>query len=230
MRRFIWPFVFTLIACEKPSETTTAAPSASTAAAAPTASASVPSGPPLLTPALATEKAPDTYEVELDTTKGKAVIKVTRDWSPRGADRFYHLVKIGYYDDVAFYRVTLDVAQFGIHGDPKVTAAWRQAYLMDEMVKQPNRKGMVTFARSTSDTRTTQIFINLKDNAADFDDQGFAPFGEVIEGMDVIAKLENEHGERPQQGESPKRMMAEGNAFIKKEFPKLDYIREAKLR
>lgn len=230
MRRFIWLFAFTLFACEKPSETTST-PSAATVAATPTPTpTSAPSGPPLLTPALATEKAPDTYEVELETTKGKAAIKVTRDWSPRGADRFYHLVKIGYYDDVAFYRVTLEVAQFGIHGDPKVTAAWRQAYFMDERVKQPNRRGMVTFARSASDTRTTQIFINLRDNAADYDDQGFAPFGEVIEGMDVIAKLENEHGERPQQGDSPKKMMAEGNAFIKREFPKLDYIKKAKLR
>jgi peptidyl-prolyl cis-trans isomerase A (cyclophilin A) len=190
----------------------------------------IPSGPPLLTPKAAVAKAPDSYEVELDTTKGKAVIKVTREWAPRGADRFYNLVKIGYYDDVPFYRVTLEVAQFGINGDPEVTQAWKEAYIMDEMVKQPNTKGRVTFARSTSDTRTTQVFINLKDNAADFDDQGFAPFGEISEGFDVIAKLSNEHGERPQQGDAPKKMVAEGAEFIKKTFPKLDWIKKATLR
>jgi peptidyl-prolyl cis-trans isomerase A (cyclophilin A) len=192
--------------------------------------ASVPVGPPLLNPSANTETAPDTYQVALDTTRGTAVIKVTRSWAPRGADRFYNLVKVGYYTNVAFYRVTLEVAQFGIHADPKVTAAWRQANLLDEQPKQPNRRGMVTFARSRADTRTTQVFINLKDNAADFDPQGFAPFGEVIEGMDVIDKLSHEHGERPQQGDAPKRMMSEGGDFIKKEFPKLDYIKTATLR
>ena len=222
-----------LAACDKPSETTsagstsasTASTSTAAATAAPTASADL--GPPLLNPKAANEKAPDSYKVVLDTTKGKAVIQVSRDWAPRGADRFYNLVKIGYYDDVPFYRVTLEVAQFGIHGDPKVTQAWREAYIMDEMVKQPNSRGRVTFARRGGDTRSTQIFINLKDNAADFDAQGFAPFGEIVEGMDVIAKLSNEHGERPQQGDAPKRMVAEGAAFIKKQFPKLDYIKKA---
>ncbi len=184
----------------------------------------------LLEPAKATAKAPEKYSVKLDTTKGEIVIDVTRAWAPNGADRFYNLVKVGYYDDVAFYRVTLEVAQFGIHGDPKVTAAWREAFIIDEMVKKPNQRGMGTFARRTSDTRTTQIFINLKDNAADFDDQGFAPFGEVVDGMDVIAKLSNEHGERPQMGDAPKKMVAQGNEFIKKEFPKLDYIKTAKIK
>ena len=113
----------------------------------------------------------------------------------------------------------------------KVNEAWREAYFMDEMVKHPNEARSVSFARRGSDTRTTQIFINLKDNSADFDDQGFAPFGEVVEGFDeVIAKLSHEHGERPQQGDAPKRMMAEGAPFIKKEFPKLDWIKSAKLK
>jgi peptidyl-prolyl cis-trans isomerase A (cyclophilin A) len=215
-------------ACDAPPETKSEPSAATTSTApAPKPSASVPQGPPLLNPKAAKEKAPDTYRVVFDTTKGKAVIKVTREWGPRGADRFYNLVKIGYYDDVAFYRVTLQVAQFGINGDPKVTKAWKEAYFMDEMVKQPNTKGRVTFARRGSDTRTTQIFINLADNSADFDDQGFAPFGEVVEGMDVLAKLSNEHGERPQQGDAPKRMTAEGAPYIKKQFPKLDYIKKA---
>jgi cyclophilin family peptidyl-prolyl cis-trans isomerase len=218
------------------SATTTA--SASATATMPTpptppakASAKVPEGPPLLTPKAAVDKAPDSYEVELDTTKGKALIKVTRAWAPRGADRFYNLVKIGFYDDVPFYRVTLEVAQFGIHSDPKVNAAWREAYFTDEMVKEGNTRARVSFARRGSDTRTTQIFINLGDNSADFDGQGFAAFGEVTEGMDkVIAKLSHEHGERTQQGDAPKKMMAEGAPYIKKQFPKLDWIKKATIR
>ena len=218
------------VGCDAPAESAVSSATASTAPQPPAApSASVPTGPPLLNPAAATEKAPDSYKVALDTTKGKAVIEVTRAWAPRGADRFYNLVKIGYFDDIAFYRVTLEVAQFGINGDPKVTQAWRTAYIMDEKVEKPNHKGMVTFARSTSDTRTTQVFINLKDNSGDFDSQGFAPFGRVVEGMDVIEKLSNAHGERPQQQDAPKKMMAEGAAFIKKTFPKLDYIKKASL-
>ncbi|MCA9625972.1 MAG: peptidylprolyl isomerase [Myxococcales bacterium] len=217
----------------QPADASASAPAAASVTAAPAASSSAPvvEGPPLLTPKAATGTAPDSYDVVLDTTKGKATIRVTRAWAPRAADRFHHLVKIGYYDDVPFYRVTLEVAQFGIHGDPKVNEAWREAYFMDEMVKHPNEARTVSFARRGSDTRTTQIFINLKDNSADFDDQGFAPFGEVVEGFDeVIAKLSHEHGERPQQGDAPKRMMAEGAPFIKKEFPKLDWIKSAKLK
>ncbi len=218
-------------ACDKPNDA--AASSAGNSVAprqAPAPSASVSKGPPLVNPAAAVERAPDSFTVELDTTQGKAVIEVTRAWAPRGADRFYNLVKVGYYDNVAFYRVTFEVAQFGIHGDPKVTEAWREAYIMDEKVEKPNAKGMVTFARGGPDTRTTQIFINLKDNAADFDAQGFAPFGKVIEGMAAIDKLSKKHGERPQQGDAPKRMMAEGNVFIKKTFPKLDYIKKASIQ
>jgi peptidyl-prolyl cis-trans isomerase A (cyclophilin A) len=222
------------LGCDKPPEPGSAASASASATAAPKPApkptASVPKGPPLLNPKAATEKAPDSYQVELDTTKGKAVIKVTREWAPRGADRFFNLVKIGYYDDVPFYRVTLEVAQFGINGDPKVTQAWKEAYILDEMVKQPNEKGRVTFARSKSDTRTTQIFINLTDNSGDFHEQGFAPFGEIVDGMDVIAKLSHEHGERPQQGDGPKRMVAEGAEFIKKTFPKLDWIKKATIK
>jgi peptidyl-prolyl cis-trans isomerase A (cyclophilin A) len=238
MHTRVWFVSFLLamstLGCDKPSETSAAASATGSATAAPQPaakpSASVPKGPPLLNPKAATDKAPDSYQVELDTTKGKAVIKVTRDWAPRGADRFYNLVKIGYYNDVPFYRVTLEVAQFGINGDPKVTQAWKKAYILDEMVKQPNTKGRVTFARSTSDTRTTQVFINLTDNSGDYDEQGFAPFGEVVEGMDVIAKLSHEHGERPQQGDGPKRMVAEGAEFFKKQFPKLDWITKATIK
>ncbi len=217
------------LGCDPPADKTSATATSSTAAKTRTRKPPPPkpTGPPLLNPAAAKEKAPDKYKVQFDTTKGKAVIEVTRAWSPGGADRFYNLVKIGYYNDVPFYRVTLEVAQFGINPDPKVTKAWDKAFILDEMVRQPNHKGMVTFARRTSDTRTTHVFINLKNNANAYDDQGFAPFGKVVEGMDVILKLSNKHGERPQQGDSPKRMKAEGAPFIKKTFPKLDYIKKA---
>jgi peptidyl-prolyl cis-trans isomerase A (cyclophilin A) len=230
-RHIGWLVLLGVGGCDEPASdnVASAAPSAS-AAPKPAPSAGVPTGPPLMTPAAAAEQAPAKYRVAFDTTKGKAVIEVVREWAPRAADRFYNLVKIGYYDDVPFYRVTLEVAQFGIHGDPKVTAAWRDATMLDEMVKQPNHKGMVTFARRGGDSRTTQIFINLKDNSADFDEQGFSPFGKVVEGFDeVIAKLNNEYGERPQQGDAPKRMVAEGAPFIAKEFPKLDYIKDASI-
>ncbi len=232
--RLSWLSACLLLACEarpeSASPSATVAPAVSAPAPDPTPSVAVPDGPPLLTPARATATAPDTFIVDFDTTKGKVALRITREWAPRGADRFFNLVKIGYFDDVAFYRVTLEVAQFGLHGDPAVTAAWRDATIMDEMVKQPNTRGRISFARRSADTRTTVVFINLKDNAADYDAQGFAPFGEVIEGMDVVDKLSHEHGERTQMGDAPKRIVAEGNAYLKQAFPKLDYIRKATLR
>jgi peptidyl-prolyl cis-trans isomerase A (cyclophilin A) len=225
--------VLLVVACEAPPQPTASSAETATVAPAPKPppSPSVPEGPPLLTPGAAIAQAPDKFQVELDTTKGKVVIEVTREWAPRGADRFFNLVKIGFYTDVAFFRVVKDfVVQFGIHGDPKVMAAWREATIMDEMVKQPNVKGTVTFAKRTSDTRTTQIFINMKDNQADLDDRGFAPFGKVVEGMDVLQKLYSDYAERPQEADNPKRMLAEGNEFLKKQFPKLDYIKSARVK
>lgn len=219
------------VGCEgAPQQAADPAPSASVAATPkPKPEASAPLGPPLLDPRAAKEQAPEKYRVQLATTKGDAELEITRAWAPRAADRFYNLVKIGYFNDSAFYRVNLEVAQFGINGDPKITQTWGKAMLLDEVVKHPNEKGTITFARSTSDTRSTHVFINLKDNAGDYDDQGFAPFGRVIKGMDVIAKLSNQHGERTQQGDSPKKMIAEGAPFMKKTFPKLDYVKTAKL-
>ena len=177
-----------------------------------------------------TWKGPNTNWVELlrkrlpDALNGRDIelidAGVSSDTTDLARDRMWW--------DVVRHRPDVTLVQFGINGDPKVTQAWRDAYIMDEMVKKPNAKGMVTFARRQSDTRTTQVFINMKDNGADFDDQGFAPFGKVVEGMDeVILKLSNEHGERPQMGDAPKKMVAEGSEYIKKTFPKLDYIKKA---
>jgi peptidyl-prolyl cis-trans isomerase A (cyclophilin A) len=229
-----WLVLLLLVsACEAPPPPT--ADSATVSAPPPPApkvsASAVPSGPPLLTPAAAVAQAPDKFQVELDTTKGKVVIEVIREWAPRGADRFFNLVKIGYYDDMAFHRVVKDFAvQFGIHGDPKVMAAWKDATIMDEMVKQPNDKGTLSFARRTSDTRSTQVFINMKDNRGELDDAGFSPFGKVVEGMDVVAKLYGDYGERTQEAPALKSFLAEGNAYLKKQFPKLDYIKKATIK
>jgi peptidyl-prolyl cis-trans isomerase A (cyclophilin A) len=183
----------------------------------------------LKNPAALTEQAPATYNVNFDTTKGPIVITVHRDWAPLGADRFYNLVKNGFYDDVRFFRV-IDgfMAQFGIHGNPAVSAAWRGANIKDDPVKQSNKRGFLTFATGGPNTRTTQLFINFGDNAA-LDKQGFSPIGEVTKGMDVVDKLYNGYGEGAPRGKGPDqgRTQAEGNAYLSKEFPKLDYIKTA---
>jgi peptidyl-prolyl cis-trans isomerase A (cyclophilin A) len=183
----------------------------------------------LRTPAAFTEKAPATYKVTLDTSKGPIVIDVHRDWAPNGADRFYNLVKSGFYDNVRFFRVIPNfMAQFGIHGDPAVASAWRQAQIKDDPVKQSNLRGFVTFATAGPNTRTTQLFINFKDNSS-LDKQGFAPFGEVSKGMDVVDKIYDGYGEGAPRGRGPDqgRLQSEGNAYLQKDFPKLDYIKTA---
>jgi peptidyl-prolyl cis-trans isomerase A (cyclophilin A) len=183
----------------------------------------------LRTPSALTEKAPDMYRAKFDTTKGVFVIEVHRDWAPLGADRFYNLVKNGFYDDVRFFRV-LDnfMAQFGINGDPAVMAAWRSANLRDDPAKESNKRGYVTFATGGPNTRTTQVFINFKDNTG-LDSQGFTPFGQVVEGMDVVDKLYSGYGEGAPRGQGPDqgRAQMEGNAYLAKSFPKLDYIKKA---
>jgi peptidyl-prolyl cis-trans isomerase A (cyclophilin A) len=183
----------------------------------------------LKNPAALTEQAPATYNVNFDTTKGPIVITVHRDWAPNGADRFYNLVKNGFYDDVRFFRV-IDgfMAQFGIHGNPAISSAWRGANIKDDPVKQSNKRGFLTFATAGPNTRTTQLFINFGDNAA-LDKQGFAPIGEVTKGMDVVDKLYNGYGEGAPRGKGPDqgRLQAEGNAYLAKDFAKLDYIKTA---
>ena len=183
----------------------------------------------LRNPAGFTEQAPASFRASFDTSKGTFVIQVTRDWAPIAADRFYNLVKNGFYDDVRFFRVINGfMAQFGIHGNPAVQAAWRGANLQDDAVKGSNKRGMVTFATAGPNTRTTQLFVNFGNNTG-LDRQGFAPFGEVVQGMDVVDKLHNGYGEGAPSGKGPDqgRMQKEGNAYLNKEFPLLDYIKAA---
>ena len=183
----------------------------------------------LRNPAGFTEQAPASYKANFDTSKGTFVIQVTRDWAPVGADRFYNLVNGGFYDDIRFFRVIEGfMVQFGIHGNPTVQNAWRNANLKDDPVKGSNKRGMVTFATAGPNTRTTQVFINFGNNTG-LDRQGFAPFGEVVQGMDIVDKLYNGYGEGAPSGKGPNqgRMQTEGNAYLNKEFPRLDYIKAA---
>ncbi len=190
----------------------------------------VPAQPSFTDPAKLTEKAPETFNAQFDTTKGKFTIQVARSLSPNGADRFYNLVRSGYFKDVAFFRVVPGfMCQFGIHGDPAVSAKWRDASIPDDPVKGSNSRGTITFAMGGPNTRTTQLFINFADNTR-LDSMGFPPFGKVISGMEVVDKIDGEYGDMPQQGGSgpnPARIAVEGNAYLKKEFPKLDYIKSA---
>jgi peptidyl-prolyl cis-trans isomerase A (cyclophilin A) len=184
----------------------------------------------LTNPAALQDTAPGTYHVTFDTSAGTFVVEVHRDWAPNGADRFYNLVKHGFYDHCRFFRVIANfMVQFGIHGDPAVSAAWRQARIPVDPVKESNKRGYITYAMgATPDTRTTQVFINFKHNAQ-LDGLGFAPFGAVVSGMDVVDKLYNEYGEGAPRGNGPEqgRIQREGNAYLTKEFPKLDYIKKA---
>lgn len=174
-------------------------------------------------PAKLTEKAPETFAAQFDTTKGKFTVEVTRSLAPAGADRFYNLVKSGFFKDIAFFRVVPGfMVQFGIHGDPAVSAKWREANIPDDAVKSSNTRGTLTFATAGPNTRTTQLFINFGNNTF-LDGQGFSPFGKVISGMDVVDKINSEYGETPNQGQ----IQMEGNAYLKKNFPNLDYIKSA---
>jgi len=175
-------------------------------------------------------RAPDQYKVELETTKGPIVIEVHREWSPHGADRFYELVKNGYYEDVAFFRV-IDgfMAQVGISGDPEANARWRDKRIPDDPVKKSNTRGMVSFATSGPDSRTTQFFINFVDNSR-LDGMGFSPFGK-IEDMTVVDALYAGYGEGAPRGRGPSQglIQSRGNEYLKESFPKLDYIKSAKV-
>jgi cyclophilin family peptidyl-prolyl cis-trans isomerase len=180
----------------------------------------------LRTPSKLTEKAPETYKVNFETSVGVFVIEVTRAWAPKGADRFFNLVKHGYYDGGRFFRVMPNfMVQFGLYRDPKVQAAWRDANLLDDPVTQSNKRGFITFAMApVPNSRTTQVFINFKDNAF-LDKQGFAPFGQVISGMEVVDKINPEYGQEPEQG----RIQLEGNAYLTKAFPRLDFVKKASI-
>jgi peptidyl-prolyl cis-trans isomerase A (cyclophilin A) len=185
--------------------------------------------PPLANPASLREQAPATYKVKFDTSKGPFVVEVTRAWAPRGADRFYNLVKNGFYDNVRFFRVISGfMVQFGIHGDPGVMANWRTAQIQDDPVTQSNTRGMITFATAGPNTRTSQVFINFANNSQ-LDQSGFAPFGKVVSGMNVVDALNAEYGEGAPRGRGPdqSRLQSEGNAYLAKDFPRMDYIKKA---
>lgn len=188
------------------------------------------STPDLTNPSKLTEKAPDTFKARFDTTKGTFTIEVTRSLSPNGADRFYNLVKSGYFKDVAFFRVIPGfMAQFGINGDPKVAAAWSDANIPDDPVKGSNSRGTLTFAKSNMpNSRSTQLFINFGDNSR-LDGSGFSPFGKVTEGMDVVDKINGQYGDGPPWGSGPNQdfIQHQGNAYLKKSYPNLDYIKSA---
>jgi peptidyl-prolyl cis-trans isomerase A (cyclophilin A) len=184
----------------------------------------------LRSPAGLTEQAPARFKANFDTSQGTFVVDVHRDWAPIGADRFYNLVKNGYFDDVRFFRVIPGfMAQFGIHGNPGVSAAWTSARIQDDPVKQSNKRGYVVFATAGPNTRTTQLFINFGDNSGSLDKQGFAPFGEVVSGMDVVDKLYSGYGEiyGGKSNFELSRFMSDGNAYLNKALPKLDYIKAA---
>jgi peptidyl-prolyl cis-trans isomerase A (cyclophilin A) len=160
--------------------------------------------------------APSEYKVKFETSKGTFVVDVQRDWSPLGADRFYELVKAGFYDEARFFRVVPGfVVQWGINKDPKVSANWREKKISDDPVKETNGTGY---------TRTTQLFINLADNGR-LDARGFSPFGKVVEGMEVVLSLYSGDGQKPEQD----LIESQGNAYLQREFPKLDYIKTARV-
>ena len=174
-------------------------------------------------------QAPNVYTVNMDTSKGAVVIEVHRDWAPLGADRFYELVKSGYYNGARFFRVLPNfMAQFGIAADPQVTSKWKDAKIQDDPVKESNVKGMVTFATAGPNTRTTQMFINIADNAR-LDGMGFAPIGKVMSGMEVVENFYKGYGEGAPRGHGPAQQLIEeqGNAYLEKDFPQLDYIKKA---
>ncbi len=174
----------------------------------------------------ANEQAPEEYKVLMETSAGNVVIAVHRAWAPLGADRFYNLVKVGFYDDTRIYRVVTDfMAQWGLNGEPRVNAVWRNYPITDDPVKHSNDRGTVTFATSGADARTTQVFINFQNNYF-LDESGFAPFGEVVEGMDVAGKFHAGYGDGPPQGQGPNQaqIFSEGNAYLDASFPELTKI------
>ena len=217
------------LASSSPSEPATA----SAASAPPNPASTVPLAsvlhPDLLDPSKATAKAPETFKAKFTTTKGDFVIEVHRDWAPNGADRFYNLVKMGFYDDTRFFRnVEGFMVQFGISGDPAVNTKWMEAGFDDDPSKQSNKRGFISFAqKGMPRTRTTQIFINYSDGNARLDGMGFAPFGQVTQGMDVVDQLYKGYGEAP-SGAQPA-IQSQGNAFLDAKFPKLDGVKHAEI-
>lgn len=181
--------------------------------------------PSLLNPASLHARAPEVYKAQFTTTKGDFVVEVHRDLAPLGADRFYNLVKNGFFTNAAFFRVLPGfVVQFGLNASPAVNKVWQNANIKDDPVKESNKRGTIVFATAGPNTRTTQLFINFGNNTP-LDAMGFAPFGEVVDGMDVVDKIYSGYGERPDQG----RITSEGDAYLVKNFPMIDKIKMAKI-
>lgn len=182
--------------------------------------------------AIWSKKAPDVYRVRIDTSKGSVVLEVTRALAPRGVDRFYHLVETGFYDDSRFFRVIAGrFAQFGIPGNPAIGGIWRNQSFPDDPVRASNTRGTFAYAMTGPDARTTQIYINTSDQQQQ-DAQGFAPFGKVVEGMDVVDKLYSGYGETSGSGMragKQGRLFEEGNAYLDREFPRLDKLIRARI-
>lgn len=181
---------------------------------------------PLLRPERFDERAPATFHARFETSAGDFVVEVHRAWAPLGADRFYNLVRSGFFDDTRVYRVVDEfVAQFGLNGDPYVNQAWKTEYLVDDPVVRENTRGRLTFAKGGRHTRTTEVFVNLDDNPQ-LDENQFAPIGEVVEGMSVVDQFYAEYGDGPPRGEGPYQAMVEarGNAYLDEEFPDLTRI------
>lgn len=182
-------------------------------------------------PAAKVEKTPDVFQAVFDTSKGQVAIEVHRAWAPIGVDHFYSLIKTGYYNGNRFFRVTRSYVQFGINGDPTTNGLWSTARLPDDAVKQSNVKGTLSFAHLGRNTRTTQLFFNMKNNK-DLDKQGFAPLGKVVTGMDVVESLYSAYGEiAPRgQGPDPSKIEVQGNTYLESRFPRLDYIKKATIQ
>lgn len=179
------------------------------------------------------QQGPDQYKVRLQTTKGDVVILAHRDWAPKGADHFYELTKMGFYNDNYFFRAIKGfVVQWGLNGDPKLNQTWRAITIPDDPLKVSNKAGTVVFAATGEpNSRSTQVFINLGDNSQTLDPQGFAPFGEVIQGMENVQNLFMDYGEGAPNGSGPNQgAIAEvGNPYLEEHFPKLDRIKKAQI-
>ncbi len=174
-------------------------------------------------------QAPDAFHVRFETSRGQFVLEVRREWSPNGVDRFFNLVRTGFYDDARFFRVVEGfMAQFGINGDPRTAVAWAQESIPDDLPVLSNMRGTVSFAMRGPDSRTTQLFINFVDNVL-LDEQGFTPIGEIVEGMDVVDQIYAGYGEMAPRGggPAPQFIMQRGNDWLRREYPRLDYIQRA---
>lgn len=187
--------------------------------------------PSLTNPATLKETAPPAYKVRFETSAGVFVAHVEREWAPKAADRFFNLVKNGFYDGVRFYRsVPNFMAQFGLHGDPTLTALWSRQMFSPDPVKHSNKRLTLAFAMGGNPmTASTQVFLSFRNNSS-LDGQGFAAFADIIEGQDVAAKIYTGYGDMPQRGgrgPDTARIVKEGNAYLEKEFPKLDFIKKA---